>query len=189
MPVPIAFTETDLPGIFEVSGRAFKDERGYFTEIFADRAWADAGFVEVFVQDNLSVSSKGTLRGMHYQIEPHGQGKFVRVLNGSVYDVAVDLRRGSPTFGKWVGRTLSAENLVGLWVPVGFAHGFIALEDDSLVLYKCTSLYEPASERSLAYNDSDVGIDWPMAPAIISEKDAAAPKLVEAEYNFQFDGG
>lgn len=187
MAVPVEFTETELPGVFEVGARAFEDERGYFTEIFATSAWAEAGFAKSFVQDNLSLSAKGTLRGMHYQVLPRGQGKFVRALRGSVYDVAVDLRRRSPTFGQWVGRTLSAENRVGLWIPVGFAHGFIALEDHTLVLYKCTSEYDPESERSLAYNDPDVGIEWPIAPSIVSEKDAAAPQLPESDYNFVFD--
>ncbi|MCH7959636.1 MAG: dTDP-4-dehydrorhamnose 3,5-epimerase [Candidatus Hydrogenedentes bacterium] len=186
MPLPAEFSETELPGILEVGAKAFADERGYFTEIHAQESWTDAGMNESFVQDNLSQSAKGTLRGLHYQIDPHGQGKFVRVLTGAVFDVAVDLRRGSPTFRQWVGRTLSAENCLGLWVPVGFAHGFLALEDETLVLYKCTHAYCPEAERSLLYSDPEIGIVWPMEPEIISPKDAEAPPLSEADYNFSF---
>lgn len=186
MPSPAQFTETELPGIFEIEAKAFADERGYFTEIYAQSSWEAAGFPQTFLQDNLSVSAKGTLRGMHYQLSPHGQGKFVRVLRGAVFDVAVDLRRGSPHFGGWVGRCLSEENRLGLWVPAGFAHGFVAQEDDTLVLYKCNSLYHPESERSLLYNDPEIGIEWPTEPTIVSEKDAAAPSLADAEYNFDF---
>ncbi len=187
MPMKVTFVETELPGVLEVHTQIARDARGFFTEAYSKSAWEDAGFQEDFIQDNLSHSAKGTLRGLHYQLDPHGIGKLVRVLSGSIYDVAVDLRKGSPTFGKWVGRELSAENRMALWVPVGFAHGFLALEDNSLVLYKCTGSHAPAAERSLLYHDGSVGIEWPLEPSIVSEKDAVAPTLAEAEYNFTFE--
>ncbi len=166
-----------------------KDHRGFFAETYSERMFGEQGFRENFVQDNCSGSAKGVLRGLHYQIEPHGMGKLVRVLQGSVYDVAVDLRRGSPTFGKHVGEVLSAENRRALWVPVGFAHGFVALEDNTLVYYKCTAIHTPEAERSLLYNDPALGIRWPLEPSIISKKDAEAPPLAEAEYNFEYVPG
>jgi dTDP-4-dehydrorhamnose 3,5-epimerase len=149
--------------------------------------WRKAGFEAEFVQDNLSRSCCGTLRGMHYQLEPHGMGKLVRCVRGAVFDVAVDLREGSPTYAKWVGRELSEGNHLSLWVPVGFAHGFVALEDDSLVHYKCTEIHTPAAERALSYKDPTVGIEWPLAPTVVSPKDEAAPLLGDAEANFRFE--
>ena len=187
MPMPVAFAETEIPGVLVAETGIFRDHRGFFTETYSRKVWEDAGFKESFVQDNLSMSAKGTLRGMHYQLNPHGMGKLVRAVSGSVFDAAVDLREGSPTFGKWVGRTLSAENGLALWVPIGFAHGFVALEDDTLVSYKCTGMHTPEAERSLLYDDPDVRIAWPLEPTIISTKDAAAPSLKDAEYNFTFD--
>ena len=138
------------------------------------------------MQDNLSESKRGTIRGLHYQLEPKGMGKLVRAIRGSVFDVAVDLRRGSPWFGKWVGRTLSAENGLSLWVPVGFAHGFLALEDDTLVLYKCTATHAPEAERAVSYADPAIGIAWPFTPTLVTPKDDAAPKLAAADFNFQY---
>ena len=187
MPMPATFAETEIPGVLVVETGIFRDHRGFFTETYSKKVWEDAGFKESFVQDNLSLSAKGTLRGMHYQLNPHGMGKLVRVVSGSVFDVAVDLRTGSPAFGKWVGRTLSAENGLALWIPIGFAHGFVALENHTLVSYKCTGMHTPQAERSLLYDDADVRIAWPLEPTIISTKDAAAPSLREAEYNFTFD--
>jgi dTDP-4-dehydrorhamnose 3,5-epimerase len=184
MPVPVKLVGTEIPDVVVVESRIFRDDRGFFTEIYSKKTWGEAGVSQNFVQDNLSRSAKGTLRGMHYQLNPHGMGKLVRAVTGSIFDVAVDLRDGSPTFGKWVGRTLSGDKGLALWVPVGFAHGFVALEDDTFVVYKCTEIYTPESERSLSYADPEVGIEWPMTPTIISEKDAEAPSLQEAEYNF-----
>ena len=132
------------------------------------------------------MSCKGTLRGMHYQLASHGMGKLVRVVRGAVFDVAVDLRQGSPTLGKWVGRTLSAENGISLWVPVGFAHGFVALEDETLVWYKCTGAHAPDAERSLSYRDPTVAVKWPIQPSVISQKDADAPLLADAEFDFVY---
>lgn len=189
MPMPVEFRKTEIDGILEVVTKAFSDDRGFFSEVYSRAIWANGGFREEFVQDNLSLSRKGTLRGLHYQIEPHGMGKLVRTITGSVYDVAVDLRRGSPTFGKWVGRELSGANGLALWIPAGFAHGFVALEDNSLVLYKCTEMHVPESERSVSYKDPAIGIAWPMEPCVISAKDAQAPVLADAEYNFSYRPG
>jgi dTDP-4-dehydrorhamnose 3,5-epimerase len=186
MSIPVEFESTEIEGIQIIKTRLLKDSRGFFTELYVKKAWAESGFAADFVQDNLSLSMKGTLRGMHYQIHPHGMGKLVRCLRGAVYDVAVDLRRGSPTFGRWVGRELSEDNAWAMWVPVGFAHGFIALADNSLVLYKCTGQYAPECERSLNFACPKVGIDWPAAPEIITDKDKQAPMLGDAEYNFEY---
>ncbi|GMU93242.1 MAG: dTDP-4-dehydrorhamnose 3,5-epimerase [Candidatus Hydrogenedentota bacterium] len=184
--MPVLVTPTEIEDVVLVESRLFRDDRGYFTEVFSARSFADAGLPVDFVQDNLSKSAKGTLRGLHYQIEPNGQGKLVTVLTGAIFDVAVDLRRGSPTFGKWVGRELRGDSGLALWVPVGFAHGFVALEDDTRVFYKCTTPWAPQAERSLRYDDKEVGIEWPIEPRLISEKDAAAPALDAAEFNFSY---
>lgn len=189
MPIPVTIHETDLPGVLIVECRRIDDDRGYFTECYSRKTWGDQSFSADFVQDNLSMSRKGTIRGLHYQIEPHPMGKLVRALSGSIFDVAVDLRKGSPTFGKWVGRELSRENNLAMWVPKGFAHGFLALEDESLVHYKCTEIHTPEAERAIAYNDPEIGIAWPAEPALVSPKDQAAPALREAEYNFAYPDG
>ena len=185
--MPVTMTPTEIPAVILITSPIFRDNRGYFTEIFSRRDWNATGFADDFVQDNLSCSAKGTMRGLHYQIEPHSVDKFVRVLRGVVYDVAVDLRRGSPTFGKWVGRTLTANEGAAMWVPKGFAHGFVALEDNSLVYYKCTALWNAQSERSIAYHDPTLNIHWPVTPTIVSDKDASAPAFDKAEYNFVFE--
>ncbi len=186
MPMPITLRDTAIPGVLVAQTGIARDERGYFAEVYSEKSFADAGFSRGFVQDNVSLSRKGVLRGLHYQLNPHAMGKLVRVLQGSVYDVAVDLRHGSPTFGRWVGETLSAQNGLALWVPEGFAHGFLALDDNTLVLYKCTAIHTPESERSVAYNDPAIGIEWPIEPTLVSEKDQAAPLLREAEHNFPY---
>jgi dTDP-4-dehydrorhamnose 3,5-epimerase len=186
MPMPVTISETEIAGVLVVETRAVSDDRGFFAETYSKPMFARAGLEPTFVQDNLSASRKGTVRGLHYQIEPHGMGKLVRAIRGSVFDVAVDLRRGSPTFGKWVGRTLTAENRLALWVPSGFAHGFVALEEDTLVFYKCTAIHTPEAERAIVYNDPAIGIQWPLQPSIVSPKDAAAPPLANAEYNFEY---
>lgn len=185
MPMPVKITPTEIDGVLAVQTGVARDHRGFFSETYSKEMFAAAGFGETFVQDNLSESKKGTLRGLHYQLEPKGMGKFVRVIRGAVFDVAVDLRRGSPSFGKWVGRTLSAENGLCLWVPVGFAHGFLALADETLVLYKCTAIHAPEAERAVNYADPAIGILWPAAPTLVTDKDAGAPLLEGAEYNFR----
>jgi len=186
MPMPVKLIETDLPGVLLVETGCAADERGFFAETWSRQVWRDAGFGYEFVQDNLSLSERGVLRGMHYQLEPHPLGKLVRAVTGAIFDVGVDLRKGSPTFGKWAGYELSADNNLALWLPPGFAHGFLALQDDTRVFYKCTHIHTPEAERTLHYADPQVNVQWPIEPAIVSEKDAAAPMLESAEYNFVF---
>ena len=174
---------TDIPDVCIVEPRVFGDARGFFYESWNEKAFADAGLASRFVQDNHSLSSRGTLRGMHYQLN-HTQGKLVRVVAGEVFDAAVDIRRSSPTFGRWVGVTLSAENKRMLWVPPGFAHGFYVTSESAEFLYKVTDLYDPGSERTLAWDDPQVAIRWPLVPGVetkLSAKDAQGRKLAEAE--------
>lgn len=184
--MPVKATPTEIPDVLVVETGVARDDRGYFTEVFVAPTFASAGISGNFVQDNLSCSKRGVLRGMHYQIEPRSMGKLVRVLRGAAFDAVVDLRRGSPWFGKWVGRTLSAANGLSLWVPAGFAHGFLALEDDTLFLYKCTDSHAPETERALHHADPRIGIKWPEAPTVVSPKDAAAPPLERADFNFTY---
>ncbi len=175
-------TDTRLPEVKLIEPRVFGDDRGFFLESWNARAFADAGLDLAFVQDNHSKSARGVLRGLHYQ-NPDPQGKLVRVVAGAVYDVAVDIRRASPHFGKWVGVELSAENKRMLWVPPGFAHGFLSLADGTEFLYKCTAFYQPANEHSLLWNDPAIGIEWPLdgIEPQLSGKDAAAAPLAQAE--------
>ena len=184
--MPVTFTKTEIDGVLEVRVPVYRDERGYFTEVYVEEVWRTQGFSERFVQDNASLSAKGVLRGMHYQLAPHGMGKLVRVLQGSAFDVGVDLRLGSPTFGRWIGRELSAENGLAIYFPPGFAHGFVSLEDNTIFHYKCTSSYAPVAERSLLYCDPTVGITWPLEPTGISKKDLNAPPLEYAETNILY---
>jgi dTDP-4-dehydrorhamnose 3,5-epimerase len=171
--------ETSLPGVLIIEPKMFGDQRGFFMELFQAQRYRDAGIASPFVQDNFSRSVKGTLRGLHFQ-KPKAQGKLVQVFAGAVFDVAVDVRRGSPTFGKWFGTELSAENRRQLWVPAGFAHGFCVLSDSADFHYKCTELYAPEAERSISWNDPALGIDWPIVEPRLSAKDAAAPLLADA---------
>ncbi len=170
----------DIEGPLIIEPRVFGDARGFFFESWNAASFAAAGLDLSFVQDNHSRSQKGVLRGMHFQ-NPGSQGKLVRVVNGAVFDVAVDLRASSPTFGKWTGVTLSAENKRLFWVPEGFAHGFVTLEDDTDFLYKCTAPYAPQHEHSLAWDDPDVGIEWPLdgIEVKLSAKDAAGLPLAQ----------
>ena len=172
---------TALPGVLILEPRVFGDQRGFFMETWNADGFAAAGLDLDFVQDNHSRSQKGVLRGLHFQ-NPGPQGKLVRVTSGAVFDVVVDLRASSPTFGQWVGTELSAANKRMFWVPEGFAHGFLTLEDDTDFLYKCTAPYAPQSEHTLAWNDPAVGIEWPLAglDPIISEKDARGLSLSDA---------
>lgn len=173
--------DTAIPSVKLVEPRVFGDDRGFFMETWNDKAFRNAGLPLKFVQDNQSRSAAGTLRGLHYQVE-HTQGKLVRVTAGSVFDVAVDLRRSSPHYGKWVGVVLSAANKRMLWVPEGFAHGFLALEDNTDFLYKCTDDYAPEHERSILWNDPAIGIDWPLGSLVphLSDKDRDASRLADA---------
>lgn len=175
-------TECDIPGPLIIEPKVFGDERGFFMESWNAARFAEEGLDIAFVQDNHSRSQKGVLRGMHFQ-NPGPQGKLVRVVSGAVFDVAVDLRRSSPTFGKWTGVELSAENKRMFWVPQAFAHGFLTLEDDTDFLYKCDATYAPQHEHSLAWDDPDVGIEWPLSgiDLQLSAKDAEGTRLSDLE--------
>lgn len=176
------FIATELPDVIIIEPTVFGDDRGFFLESWSQARFSEAGLDLNFVQDNHSRSAKGVLRGLHYQ-NPNPQGKLVRVTSGRVFDVAVDIRQSSPHFKKWVGVELSADNKRMLWVPPGFAHGFLTLEEGTEFLYKCTALYEPSCDRNIRWDDPDIGITWPLdsdAP-IVSAKDLAAPTLRDAE--------
>ena len=169
-------TPTKLEGVLIVEPAVFGDERGYFLETYNMPRYVDAGIDGTFVQDNLSCSATGVLRGLHFQ-NPHPQGKLVNVLRGEVFDVAVDIRSGSPTFGQWVGVTLSGENKQQLYIPEGYAHGFCATRDDTLFAYKCTDIYHPESERTIIWDDPELGIEWPTASPIVAAKDLTGRRL------------
>ena len=171
-------TETRLPGVILLEPQVFRDERGLFFEAWSRRRYAAAGLNVDFVQDNVSCSRRGVLRGLHYQ-NPRGQGKLVSVLQGAVFDVAVDLRVDSPTFAQWVGVDLSEGTLRQLYIPEGFAHGFQVTSETAVVAYKCTAHYSPEDERSVKWNDPDIGINWPTGDPTLSAKDASAPLLRE----------
>lgn len=168
--------ETALPGVLIIEPKVHGDARGFFIETWHAQRYAEYGLPERFVQDNHSRSSRGVLRGLHYQLQ-QPQGKLVRVTRGEVFDVAVDIRRGSPSFGRWVGVHLSGDNHRQFYVPPGFAHGFCALSETADFLYKCTDYYHPASERGVLWNDPDIGIEWPPVEVRLSDKDAANRRL------------
>ena len=174
-------TRLDIPDIYLLDPKVFEDNRGFFYESFNLKTFHAATGTSVdFVQDNHSRSAKSVIRGLHYQLAPKGQGKIVRVVKGSIFDVAVDIRAESPTSGKWVGVTLSAENKKQIWIPEGFAHGFMSLEDDTEVIYKTTEYYSPEHECSIRWNDSYVAVDWPDGDYCISEKDKDASHFSDA---------
>jgi dTDP-4-dehydrorhamnose 3,5-epimerase len=183
-------TPSELPGVVVVEPQIIGDERGWFMESYNalrfEQGLKDLGLPPAgpFVQDNHSCSQAGVLRGLHYQLPPHAQGKLVRVVKGRAFDVAVDIRRGSAHFGRWLGMELSAENCKQLWIPPGFAHGFLALEDDTHFLYKTTDVYDRACERAICWDDADIGVDWPLAANAaprLAAKDANATRLPDAE--------
>lgn len=182
--------QTALAPLLVLTPRYFRDERGFFTESYNKQAFDEAAGADFeFVQDNHSRSTRGVLRGLHYQLPPRAQGKLVRVVAGEIFDVAVDMRRASDTFGRWFGIVLSAEKGNQLWIPPGFAHGFLTLSETADVLYKASDYYDPACERSVAWNDPDIGIAWNNAgEPILSGKDAVAPPLAEAEAFGDSDG-
>jgi dTDP-4-dehydrorhamnose 3,5-epimerase len=170
-------TATSLPDVLLIEPKIHGDHRGWFVESWQHARYRDAGIEATFVQDNQSFSPRGTLRGLHIQ-HPHGQGKLVQVVQGEVFDVAVDARRGSPHFGRWAGARLTAENKHQLWIPAGFLHGFLVLSETALFSYKCTDLYHPEAELSVRWDDPDIGIDWPLdGPPTLSVKDRDAPYL------------
>ncbi|NQT30125.1 MAG: dTDP-4-dehydrorhamnose 3,5-epimerase [Candidatus Saganbacteria bacterium] len=184
------FSQTKIPGLLVIEPKAFHDERGFFMETYNISNFDDALFPQKFVQDNLSQSKKGVLRGLHYQNNPSPMGKLVCCVAGEIFDVGVDIRKGSPTFGKWFGDILSDENKKMLYFPPGFAHGFLSLSDDTLVYYKCTGTYSKENERAIIYNDPAIGIKWPLEKVggqpILSDKDREHPGLKEAEINHVF---
>ena len=167
--------KTSIDGLLIIKPDVFKDDRGYFYESYNKERFAKAGLMMDFVQDNESKSDKGVLRGLHFQKPPYAQGKLVRVIKGSVMDVAVDLRKDSPTYGKWESVVLTEENKLQFWIPEGFAHGFVALEDNTIFNYKCTNVYNKESEGSILWNDPDINIIWNIDNPILSEKDKISP--------------
>jgi len=178
-----------LEGVLEIRPHRFADERGFFSEVWSKERWCQAGIDVDFVQDNHSLSKqRGVLRGLHYQAPPMAQAKLVRVTRGAVFDVAVDIRTGSPTFGQWVSTTLSAELWNQLFVPAGFAHGFVTVEPNTEVEYKVSALYSAEHDRAIRFDDPDIAIEWPIAGAelILSDKDRAAPRLAEVKSGFTF---
>lgn len=178
-----------IPVVIEITPTRNGDNRGYFSEVFKDQWFRENVANVTFVQDNQSLSAaKGTIRGLHFQLEPFGQGKLVRCIQGAIFDVAVDIRLGSPTYGRWVGAELSEENGAQLWIPVGFAHGFATLEPNTTIHYKVTAPYSASNDRGLLWNDPDIGIAWPLdgIEAILSDKDKAQPRLAEMAPAFAF---
>jgi len=178
-PRALKATETSLPGVLLLEPTAYSDARGFFMETYQAARFRELGITEPFLQDNHSRSARGVLRGLHYQ-EPQPQGKLVRCTRGALFDVAVDIRVGSPHFARWFGVELSEENRLMLWVPPGFAHGFCALSEVADLVYKCTTLYDGSADRSIAWDDPDIGIAWPLSSPLLSPKDAAAPRLRSA---------
>lgn len=172
-------TPTEIPDVLRIEPKVFGDARGFFLETFSAERYAEAGITGPFVQDNWSRSAKGILRGLHFQ-HPNPQGKLVCVMRGAAFDVAVDIRVGSPTFARWFGVELTADNKKQLWVPPGFAHGFCALTDDTDFVYKCTALYAPQHEGAVRWDDPAIGITWPVKEPRLSAKDLAAPLLADA---------
>jgi dTDP-4-dehydrorhamnose 3,5-epimerase len=186
--MPFEFEHLRIPGLVSISPRVFPDSRGFLLEWFKKSDFEAHGVPGVYPQDLHSHSTKGVLRGMHYQIHPSAQGKMVRVVKGEVYDVAVDIREGSPTFGEWEGIVLSEKNFRMLYVPVGFAHGFCVLSEEAEFVYKVTHEFDPDCDAGFVWNDPEVGIEWPMANPVLSDKDAELPPLADADRNFEFEG-
>lgn len=178
--------KTEIDGLLIIKPKVFGDERGYFFESFNEDNYRKAGINLCFVQDNISKSKKSTVRGLHYQIGESAQGKLCKVIYGKVLDVAVDIRFGSPTFGKYFSSELSEENHTQLWIPPGFAHGFSVLSDEAIFSYKCTKLYSMPNERAILYNDPDLNIDWKVKNPIVSEKDLIAPLLKNIKKDFTY---
>jgi len=176
--MPFIFTMLDIPGVVLIQTKKFGDDRGFFMETYKHSDFANAGIREHFVQDNR------VLRGLHYQKNPHAQGKLVRCLQGRIFDAAVDIRKGSATYGKWAGAELSGDNNLMLYVPAGFAHGFLVLSETAEVSYKCTTEYAPEDDRGILWNDPAINIAWPITDPILSEKDRTHPLLKDADNNF-----
>ena len=184
--MPFDFRQMDIPGLVLIEPKVFGDDRGYFLEIYKHSEFINAGVPEHFVQDNFSRSAKGVLRGLHYQKDPRAQGKLVRCMKGSIFDVAVDIRKGSPTYAQWAGQELSDRNNLMLYVPAGFAHGFLTLSGTAEVLYKCTAEYSPNDDRGIIWNDPDINIAWGEKAPLLSAKDGLLPLLRDADNNFRY---
>jgi len=185
--MPFEFTPLAIPGLVLVRPRIFGDPRGYFLGLYKRSDFVRAGITDPFVQDNYSRSERGVLRGLHYQKQPKAQGKLVICLKGRIFDVAVDIRKGSPQYGKWFGVELSEENREMLYMPPGFAHGFQVLSDVAEVQYKCTDEYSPENDRGIIWNDPDIKIAWPLKDPLLSDKDVVHPMLRDADNNFSAD--
>ena len=184
--MPFDFKKQTIPEIILIKPEVFTDERGYFMEAYKHSDFDRAGILEYFVQDNCSKSSQFVLRGLHYQKNPKAQGKIVYCLKGKIFDVAVDIRRGSPTYTQWLSIELSEDNNLMLYIPPGFAHGFIVLSKTAEVIYKCTEEYSPENEKGIIWNDLDIKISWPVENPVLSEKDKKLPTLRAADNNFRY---
>jgi dTDP-4-dehydrorhamnose 3,5-epimerase len=184
--VAFSFKKLAIPDIVLISPDVYKDERGFFLESYKKSVFKNNGIVIDFVQTNHSKSQKNVLRGLHYQLNPMAQAKLIRVVSGEIFDVAVDLRKGSPYYGKWIGEALSPENKNLLYIPEGFAHGFCTLSELAEVIYYCSNEYAPDFDRGIVFNDPEIGIDWPIKNPILSEKDLKLSKFDEAEKNFEY---
>jgi len=182
--MPFSFRPLDIPDVILVEPKSFEDSRGYFLENFHEKFFQDNKITSKFIQDNISFSKKNILRGLHFQLNPKAQAKLVSVINGEIFDVAVDIRKNSPTYGKWVGATLSGKNHKSLFIPEGFAHGFCVLSDEAYVMYKTSKFYSPELEKGIAWNDPSIGISWPVNEPILSEKDLNLSLLSNVENNF-----
>lgn len=182
--MPFQFKRLEIPELVLIEAQAFEDGRGFFMEAYKKSEFSDHGIPQVFVQDNYSNSVRGTLRGLHYQQHPKAQAKLVTVLRGEVFDVALDIRKGSPTYGQWVGVVLTGQKHHMLYIPAGFAHGFCVLSEEADILYKVTQEYAPALDRGILWNDPEVGIRWPIEEPVLSAKDAQLPLLNEADNDF-----
>ena len=184
--MPFKFSHLEIPDVILVEPLSFKDGRGVFKEIYKYSDFTKAGIKEHFLQDNYSKSVKNVLRGLHYQKHPKAQGKLVRCLKGRIFDVAVDMRKGSPTYGRWIGVELSGDNKRMLYIPPAFAHGFLVLSNFAEVIYKCTEEYSPEDDRGIIWDDPDIGINWPIKKPILSAKDRKHPMLKDADNNFKY---
>ncbi len=183
--MPFRFDRLQIPDIILIEAKRFGDNRGFFMETYKRSEFAAHGIPYTFVQSNCSHSVRGVLRGLHYQKHPQAQGKLVTVLTGQIFDVAVDIRRGSPTYGRWIGEVLSAENGRMLYVPEGFAHGFCVLSQEADVLYMVTDEYAGELDRGIVWNDPEIGVQWPISDPVLSSKDAQLPLLKDADNNFE----
>ncbi|OGI22706.1 MAG: dTDP-4-dehydrorhamnose 3,5-epimerase [Candidatus Melainabacteria bacterium RIFOXYA12_FULL_32_12] len=184
--MPLEFKKLDIPEVILIKPKVFSDSRGFFAETYKYSEFRKNGIPQIFVQNNHSKSSKGVLRGLHYQKNPKAQAKLVKCIRGEIFDVAIDIRKGSPSFGKWVGVILSEDNKEMLFIPEGFAHGFLVLSDDAEIIYSVTEEYSPENDRGIRWDDPEIGINWQIDNFIISEKDLKQPLLKDIDNNFVY---